>query len=223
MPGTLPLVLLGAGGTAREVVDLVAALSRHEPPRYRIVAGLDDRGDAARGGLGSIPVEGPLRMARDYPADTWFVDTLGSSRNYRGRPGVIGALGIPDSRFATLLHPSAVVSASARIGAGSLIFAHATIGAGATLGAHVSVLPHCSISHDAEVGDWSLLATGAIVSGAARVGQCCYLGAGAVLIERSRVGDAALVGMGSVVLTEVAAGTVVAGNPARVLRPVEGG
>ena len=213
----VPLVLLGAGGTARESIDLVDALIE-VGSSYRIVAALDDDSSLAGSRIRGIEIVGPLTNARNYPIETLFVDTLGSPRNYSRRPGIVGALGLPASRFVTLVHPRASVSASASIGPGSLVFAFGIVGAGVRLGSHVTILPHGTVSHDAIVGDWTQIATGAIVSGAAHVGLCCYIGAGATLIDGAQVGDGSLVGMGSVVLNEVPPGVIVAGNPARILR-----
>ena len=211
------LVLLGAGGTARESVDLVAAIIQ-AGSRWRIVAALDDDGSLTGTQIDGIEITGPLAHARLYPTDTRFIDTLGSPRNYAHRPGIIGGLGLSDDRFVTLVHPTASVSPSAFLGPGSLVFAFATVGAGARLGCHVTVLPHGAVSHDAIVGDWTQIATAAIVSGAAHIGRCCYIGAGSTIIDGATVGDGALVGMGSVVLKQVPPGVVVAGNPARILR-----
>ena len=216
--GARSLVLLGAGGTAREVIDLVAAQARMGPAD-RIVAILDDDPSRVAGNLHGIPITGGLGSAHDFPHEFWFVDTLGSPRNYLARPERIGSLGIAEGRFATLVHPAAAVSDSAALGAGSIVLAFAAIGADARLGAHVTLLPGATVSHDSEVDDWSVLATGVIVSGSTRVGRCCYVGAGAVLIDGCSVGAGALVGMGSVVLRDVPPGAVVAGNPAKAIRP----
>ena len=48
------------------------------------------------------------------------------------------------------------------------------------------------------------------------------IGAAAVILPGVRVGEGALIGAGAVVVSDVAAGAVVAGNPARVLRDGEG-
>lgn len=216
-PSEGSLVLLGAGGTARESVDLVAAMIQ-AGSRLRIVAALDDDVSLTGTKIQGIEITGPLADARLYPPDTRFIDTLGSPRNYSHRPAIISGLGIPDDRFVTLVHPCASVSESATLGVGSLVFAFAAVGAGARLGSHVTILPHSVVSHDASVGDWTQIATAAIVSGSAHVGRCCYVGAGSMIIDGAIVGDGALVGMGSVVLNEVPPGVVVAGNPARILR-----
>jgi maltose O-acetyltransferase len=53
------------------------------------------------------------------------------------------------------------------------------------------------------------------------IGRRVFLGAGAIVLPGVTIGDDAIVGAGSVVRGDVAPGTVVAGNPARVIRTTE--
>jgi acetyltransferase-like isoleucine patch superfamily enzyme len=46
------------------------------------------------------------------------------------------------------------------------------------------------------------------------------IGSGSTILSNVTIGEGAIVGAGSVVTHDVPAGTIVAGNPARVLRPV---
>lgn len=59
-------------------------------------------------------------------------------------------------------------------------------------------------------GDWTLVTT--------RVAKGASIGSGAVIMGGITIGEGALVGAGAVVTHDVAAGEVVAGVPARVLR-----
>lgn len=57
-----------------------------------------------------------------------------------------------------------------------------------------------------------------------RVGDHVWIGGGAIILPGVTIGDAAVVGAGSVVTRDVAAGAVVAGNPARPIpRPTNEG
>jgi acetyltransferase-like isoleucine patch superfamily enzyme len=82
----------------------------------------------------------------------------------------------------------------------------------------VIVLPNSVISHDDVIGDYTCIAGGVSISGGARIGHSCYLGTHSAIIENVELGAYCLVGMGSVVLESVEANSVVAGNPARLIR-----
>lgn len=53
------------------------------------------------------------------------------------------------------------------------------------------------------------------------IGDGCWIGTRVIILPGVRIGDGAVVGAGSVVTRDVAPDTVVAGNPARLLRSLE--
>lgn len=53
------------------------------------------------------------------------------------------------------------------------------------------------------------------------MGRLAHVGAGAVVIQSVCIGEGAVIGAGAVVLHDVEPWTVVAGNPARVVRKIE--
>jgi len=53
------------------------------------------------------------------------------------------------------------------------------------------------------------------------IGEDCWLGAGAVILKGVTVGDGSVVGAGAVVRDDVPPGSVVVGNPARVVADTE--
>ena len=53
------------------------------------------------------------------------------------------------------------------------------------------------------------------------IGERAFIGAGAIILAGSRIGDDSVVGAGAVVSGEISPGSVVAGNPARVIGDVE--
>lgn len=213
----ISLLILGAGGTARDVLDWLPALTS-AGREYRCLGLLDD--DPAKLGtdVGGVTVLGALPDAGRW-ADAVIVDALGGPRSYRRRAEMIGRTGLARSRFVTLVHPTAVVSPHADIGVGGLIYPFSMIGPGVRLGDHVTVLSHGSINHEASIGDGSILAAHVVLAGGVTVEDHCYLGAGARIRQGVRVGTGAMVGMGAVVLHDVAPGTTVAGNPARPIVP----
>jgi sugar O-acyltransferase (sialic acid O-acetyltransferase NeuD family) len=212
----LPLVIAGAVGNCIDILEAVNAPRAGEAP-YRCVGFVDD--DPALVGqlVQRVPVLGPLARLREL-GEVLVVVGIGSPRSFRNRAELIAGLGIPRERFATVLHPRASVSPSARVGRGSVVLANATLGAQARLGDHVLILQNSVIGHDSEVGDHCCVAGGAVVSGRVQVGDSCYVGAGAVIHDGLHIAARTMVGMGSVVVRDIPAETQVFGNPARQLR-----
>jgi sugar O-acyltransferase (sialic acid O-acetyltransferase NeuD family) len=120
-------------------------------------------------------------------------------------------------RFSAVIDPSAVVSAAATIGGGTLIMAQAVVNADARIGEHVIVNTAATVDHDCVVGDGAHLAPGVHLCGEVRIGRAAFIGAGTVIVPGVCVGAGAVVGAGSTVLADVADGERVAGSPCRPL------
>jgi acetyltransferase-like isoleucine patch superfamily enzyme len=89
------------------------------------------------------------------------------------------------------------------------------------LGTVDGVNPHLvSIGDYSVIGLQSALLAHCPIRGAApcRVGRFVYVGFGAIVLPGVSIGDHSLIGAGAVVSKDVQPGSVVVGNPARVLR-----
>jgi sugar O-acyltransferase (sialic acid O-acetyltransferase NeuD family) len=210
------LVIIGCGGNACDVLDVVDAIRRAD--REMEVRGfLDDARVAGTTYLG-LPVLGCVDDASRY-ADSVFLNVVGSDKSFRLRPTIVERAGLPRERYATLVHPSASVSTRARIGCGICVNHGVSIGGGVTVGDHVYLGAGCIIGHDVVIEDHAIIAPGAIISGFTRVGRNCYVGAGAVLKQAKQVGAGAIVGMGAIVCKDMPPASTWVGNPARPHRP----
>jgi sugar O-acyltransferase (sialic acid O-acetyltransferase NeuD family) len=214
------LVILGTGGTCRDILDTVGDLNAAAGPRFDCIGFLDDNAALWNSTIEGVPVLGPIATAAKM-RDCLFVNGIGNPTNYARRQPILARTRLPLDRFATLIHPTASVSRTAHLGKGVVIFQHVTITSNVRIGNHVVILPNTVVSHDDQIGDFTCVAGGVKISGNVRVGRGCYLGTGCALIGGISVGDGALVGMGSVVLRDVEPNTVVAGNPARFVRWAE--
>jgi sugar O-acyltransferase (sialic acid O-acetyltransferase NeuD family) len=211
------LVILGAGGFARETVAAVRALNEVRPT-FRLGGFLDD--DPALHGTwrAGLPILGGLDLAATAYGDALLVACVANPRRVGVRERVVDKLGLPAERYATVVHPSASVGAGSTVGPGTVLLAHTVLTADVTVGAHVAVMPHAVLTHDDVVDDYTTVASGVRLGGSVHIGRTAYLGAGALVRETLRIGAGALVGMGSVVLRDVPPGEVWAGNPARCLK-----
>lgn len=213
-----PLLLVGAGGLARETLELVHALNARAPT-WRVVGLVDDDPGMHGRSIHDVEVIGASEAVHDHPAAQVAV-CVASPGSPEGRLAVVTRLGLVPERYATLVHPSTVVPRSAAIGPGSILHAGTVLTADITLGAHVIVMPAVVLTHDDRVGDGVTFGAGVRVAGGVTIEDAAYVGSGALLRENVVVGSGSVVGMGAVVAQSVPAGEVWAGVPARKLRRV---
>lgn len=213
------LVLIGAGGFGRETAQTVHALNQNGTA-WRLLGFIDD--DRALHGqvIDGTVVLGGREWIKKLP-DAKFVVCTGRPANYMSRMQIVGDLGLPPERYATIVHPSAAISPSSSVGPGSVLLAYVTLTATVTVGAHVAIMPHVTLTHDDVIDDFVTIASGVCLGGGVRVRRAAYLGAGALIGENRSVGAFSLVGMGAVVTHDVPAREVWAGVPARHLRSAD--
>jgi sugar O-acyltransferase (sialic acid O-acetyltransferase NeuD family) len=197
------LIVVGAGGHAKVVVATARAAG------FRVVAIVDD--DAARWGasLLGVPVSGPTARALD---DAGAAVVLAIGRNAARRALATSAR----CDFVSLLHPSAIVEPSVRLGAGSVVFAGAVIQPDCTIGAHAIVNTGASIDHDCLLGTAVHVAPGSRLAGNVTLGDEVFLGIGAVVIPGITIGPRTTIGAGAAVICDLPADIVAIGVPARV-------
>lgn len=208
------LLIIGAGGTSREIADAVRAINRQQP-RWNLLGFLDD--DATKQGtsVDGSPILGALAATANY--DAQFIIGIATWRNPEIRRDIVERLSLPRERYATIVHPSASISPNSVLGVGTAVLQNVVITPATTIGDHTLILQNVTMAHDQIVEDYVTIAPGATVAGFVNLRAGCYLGAGCTIMNGITVNSGALVGVGAVVMNEVPAGRTVAGNPARTL------
>lgn len=215
-----PLVIWGAGGHAKVVADIIRL--RRE---YIIAGFLDDVANGSSPGefLGAPLYYGLEGLDGLQRADVRFlIMGFGDCRARLERGRVAQARGWS---LATALHPSAVVAASAEVGAGTVVAAGAVINPEVRLGEHVIVNTSASVDHECVIGDGAHISPGARLAGRVTVGRATWIGIGATILPRVSIGADSEVGAGSLVLEDVPDGMIAFGSPARLVRrrPISAG
>ncbi len=123
-------------------------------------------------------------------------------------------------RFATLVHPAAYVSPTTTLGEGVMILHGAQVASFCHLGDLVLINKGAVVGHDARLGAQSEVGPGAAVASGVFVGARARIGIGASVIEHLVLGEGCIVAGGAVVIRDVGPGTMVAGVPATVKKPI---
>ena len=120
-------------------------------------------------------------------------------------------------RFDPILHPTALISPSANIGAGTQLLAYSLLAADAILGEACILNHRASVDHECILGHGIHLAPASVLCGCVKIGDHTMIGAGATVLPRITIGTHCIIGAGAVITRDVPDHVIMAGNPARVI------
>lgn len=215
------LVILGAGGFAREVLDVVDAINQAAPDSWQVEGFVSERQSDWGQILHGTPVVGGLEwFTKARCAQVEVVCGIGNPAVRKRLIGRCHDLGV---RSATLVHPRATLTRWVTLGAGTIVTAGVVLTNDIQVGAHVHLNLNVTVGHDAVLGDFCTVAPGVNVSGNVTVGEGCDLGTGAAIIQKLTIGAWSVVGAGAVVNKDLPANCTAVGVPAKVIKTREEG
>lgn len=133
------------------------------------------------------------------------------------RANLIDQLVLDGTRLTNIVHPTAWVSPSARLGENVMIGPQCVVAMDAAVGNGVVLNALSSIEHDNVVGPHTFLGTGVTLCGRITIGAYASLGGGAVVKPGLTVGARCVLGTGAVLVKDAEPGLTYVGNPARPL------
>jgi len=204
------IVIIGAGGHARVLVDALRASGRD-------VVGYGSKDDESpSGNMKNVPRIGDDDAVMALGSkNVLLVNGVGTTGNAAPRRGVFEKFRNAGFIFTTVIHPSAIVAADCVIAEGAQIMAGAILQPGTRVGINAIINTGARVDHDGNIGDHAHIAPGACLAGTVTVGAAAHIGAGAVVIQGKSIGEAAIVGAGAVVIFDIPKDVTVVGVPAR--------
>ena len=211
----IPVIVVGAGGHGLVVADALLA-------RGRDVLGYVDADAAMQGqALLGLPVLGDDAVLEQHHKDAIELANgiggagdLASVENGSSRRRVQERLEAAGWRFASVIHPQAIVSVHAIVEPGAQVLAGAVVQALARIERGAIVNTRAVVEHPAQVGTFCHVAPGAVLCGHVVVGAESHVGANAVVRQGITLAERVVAGIGAAVVRNVAHGAVV-GVPAR--------
>ncbi len=197
---TKPLILVGAGGHAKVLADLILEKG------IELLGVVDRQGEKGLWHF-DLPLLGDDDTLALYPPDqVALVIGIGSLPGQALRYRIQERLTAQGYDFPSLIHPRAYVARGVELGVGAQIMAGSIIQPGCHLGEHVIVNTGASIDHDCYLGNHIHIAPGVVLSGGVTIGARVHIGTGAIIAQGVRVGADAVIGAGASVVRNVAAG-----------------
>jgi len=208
MPEPKPLILIGAGGHAKVVLDMIRAL---ELDCIAVACQADTNLTHWRG----LPVISDQHLSENYsPQQVELVLGIGMMPGSTLRESLFHDFKRKGFHFRTLCHPTAWISPSANLSEGCQIMAGVIIQADTHCADNVIINTSASIDHDTVIGAHSQVAPGAVLCGAVVVDSSVFIGASATVIQSLHIGKGAVVAAGAMVVQDVLSGSFVKGCPA---------
>ncbi len=205
----LPLLIIGAGGHARVLIDIA-----EKQGRFRVFGLLDESARETGATVMGYPILGGREQLNRRALPSHAIVAIGSPVHRAAWQEALEELGF---QLAILVHPAAQVARDVEIGAGTVLMAQVAVNPGTRLGRGVIINTGASVDHDCDIGDFAHVAPGARLAGGVRIGARAHIGIGSCIIQRIEIGHDAVVGAGAAVVRPVPSGITVGGVPARPL------
>ncbi|WP_018923064.1 acetyltransferase [Salsuginibacillus kocurii] len=200
------VILIGNGGHAKVVKEII---DLH--PDWRLEGVLDDNASSNEV-LGEISLA-PELAERDQ--SLYFHLAVGDNIV---RNEIFEEIGISHERYATLVHPTAVLSPSASIGYGAVLIANTVVNTDTVINNHVIVNTSSSVGHDCKIGNFVHISPQSGVTGGSVIEEGAQLGAGSIMVPNTTIGKFTTVGAGSVVTRDLPANCTAVGSPAKPIK-----
>lgn len=209
---TKRLILVGCGAFARELINWVEDLV--DLGKIIPVSGfLDDNPDALSAFSYSVPYISSIQSYIPEDGDQLLMavgDPIAKKKLY-------AELKEKGASFAQLIHPSAVVARTAKLGEGVVVCPQAFVSADAIVGELCAINGNASVGHDVKLGAFSTLSSHVDLTGWVQVDECVFLGSGARVLPKVKIATGARIGAGAVVMRSVPVDAVVYAPPAKRL------
>lgn len=208
-----PLVIVGAGGHAREMAQLVADVNGKDL-QYELIGFFDDHIPTGTM-IAGMPVLGPTQDAKTLARDSLFVLGIGAPPSKIKLASRLLDAGL---KPVTLVHPSAVLGRNVTLGSGTIVCAGCILTCDVAVDAFVTINVACTLSHDSTIGRYTTLAPGVHITGGVTVGAGCDLGVGLVTVQGVEIGEWSIIGAGAVITANLPANVTAVGVPARIIK-----
>ncbi|MDD3137788.1 MAG: acetyltransferase [Lachnospiraceae bacterium] len=208
------IILLGSGGHAKSVVDVIERAGKYEIAGFLEVP---EKQSFSYKKYKVIGVDEDLEMLYRSGIKYAFI-TMGYIGKSTPRQKLYEKLKKTGYQIPVIIDPSAIIAKDAEISEGTFVGKYSIINSDSKVGKMCIINSGAIVEHECIIEEYTHIAVGTVLSGNVKVGKYTFVGANATIIQGILVGDNVVIGAGSVVLNQLEDGVTAVGTPARVIK-----
>jgi sugar O-acyltransferase (sialic acid O-acetyltransferase NeuD family) len=208
------IVIIGAGGFAREVAWLIEDINLKNN-LWNLIGYIDENLVSKGSSLNTYEILGDFNSLDMKGKEIYYVCAVGDTLIRKELSDKAENIGL---KPATLVHPSVIMSKYVEIGEGTIICSSNIITVNVQIGKHVIINLDCTIGHDAIIEDFVTILPSVNVSGAVKLEEGCNIGTGSAIIQGKKIGINSIIGAGTVVVKDIPANCTAVGVPAKIVK-----
>jgi len=208
----LKIALVGArlDGQAGVILDVLSYYKNIE-----VVAFFDNTSKKKNNVIRNIPVVGDIHEITKFK-DTKIDAIHVSIGDNKARYDIYKELELTGIPFLSIIHPTSIISSSAKIGAGCFIGANAVVQNNSIVGNYSMINTGAIIEHDNILGEATHIAPNACTGGRVKVHDLAFIGIGSVVVPDVSIGKSAFVNAGTLVKKSVSNGLTMIGYSSKI-------
>lgn len=207
------VIMLGAGGFAREVLDLIDIVNQQTAHKILPIGFVYDGAKGDKGKMISgIPVLGEISCLQEFNLNE--VQLVAAVGHTVWRRKVVQEAKKVGAKFMNIIHPTATISKRAKIGEGAIMMRYVNIQSGAVIGDFFAADAFVGVGHDVIIGDFVHMSPRASTVGGTVIGNDVFLGIRSTVLQ-VRIGDGAVIGACALVNKDMPPKMIARGIPAK--------
>jgi len=202
--------IIGAGGFAREVLNIYIDLGRG----YEVQGFLEENCQRRGKLLNEKPIDDISILNSLNRDDIKLICAIGTPLRKR----LIELTKKKGYKYDTVVHPSVIKSRWVTFGKGCIVCAGTILTSQITVGEYTIVNLDCTIGHDVNIGKYTTISPGVHISGKVSINDECYIGTGVAIVDKVSIGRCSCVGAGAVVTRDISENVLAVGVPAKPIK-----
>jgi UDP-perosamine 4-acetyltransferase len=211
----MEVVIVGAGGHGKVVLDILRAAGMHQPIGF-----VDANPTISGQRVGGLPIIGPINSLLKIRQQKvrGAIVAIGDNRARMRYAALLAEQGF---ELINAIHPTASISATATLGVNVVVAPLAAVCTDAKVGDSVIINTAAVVDHECEIAAGAHICPGVHLAGRVRVGIGAFVGIGSNVVQCLSIGDHAIIGAGAAVTKDVPARATALGVPAQVVKIAE--